>query len=94
MTACPWPRRMSVRQMFQEILNRMETVMAAIDNLKAADDALKAEVTTALTDFANALANSGSANDPAIQQVADDMNALVTQIQGADPAAPPAPSAA
>lgn len=93
MPSCPWRRKPSVRQMFRVILHRMETVMAAIDNLKAADDALKTEVTTALTDFANALANSGSANDPAIQQVADDMNALVTQIQGADPATPPAPAA-
>lgn len=67
--------------------------MAAIDNLKAADDALKAEVTTALTDFAQALADANGANDPAIQAVADDMQALVTQIQGADPATPPAPPA-
>ena len=78
------------------INEKLGGIMAAIDNLQAADAALKAEVTTALTDFANALANSGSANDPAIQAVADDMNAMVTQIQGADPAntqpAPPAPS--
>lgn len=61
-------------------------IMTALDNLQAADAALKAEVTQALTDFAAALQNSGSASDPAIQAVADDMNAMVTQIQGADPA--------
>jgi hypothetical protein len=85
-----------IRRVLHRIDERLECIMSAIDNLKAADDALKAEVTTALTDFAAALATANSANDPAIQAVADDMTALVGQIQAADPAnaAPPPPPAA
>ena len=72
-----------------------EQIMTALENLQAADAALKAEVTTALADFAAKLNSANSANDPAIQAVADDMNALVTQIQAADPATPaPAPAPA
>lgn len=70
------------------IIENQEKIMAAIDNLQAADVALKDEVTTALTDFAAALSTANGSNDPAIQAVADDMNAMVTQIQGADPATP------
>ena len=76
---------------------KLEEIMAALDNLQAADTALKAEVTQAITDWAAQLAAAGSANDPAIQAVADDMNNVVSQLQAADtagatppPAQPPA----
>lgn len=84
----------SHHHMLIRIIENQEKIMTALDNLQAADAALKSEVATALTDFATALQNSGSANDPAIQAVADDMNAMVTQLQGADPAnaAPAAPA--
>ena len=59
--------------------------MTALQNLQAADAALKAEVTTAISDWAATLANAS--NDPAVQAVADDMNNMVTQIKAADPAA-------
>lgn len=74
------------------IIKKLERTMAAIDNLQAADTALKAEVTQAITDWAAQLAAAG-ANDPAIQTVADDMNATVAQLQAADTAAatPPVP---
>jgi hypothetical protein len=74
------------------ITTRMETIMAALDSLQAADTALKAEVTTAITDWAAQLAAANSANDPAIQAVADDMNAQVSALQAADTgtATPPA----
>lgn len=64
--------------------------MSALDNLAAADTALKAEVTSAISDWATALAAANSANDPAIQAVADDMNAQVSALQAADPANVPA----
>ena len=64
--------------------------MAALDNLQAADAALKAEVTTFLADVAARLAN---APDPAaVQAVADDVNAEVAALQAADPASPPPPA--
>lgn len=78
------------------IIKKLERTMAAIDNLQAADTALKAEVTQAITDWAAQLAAAGSAGDPAIQAVADDMTATVAQLQAADtanagtPATPPA----
>lgn len=92
MTNCPWPRRMSVRQMFRVILNRLETVMSALQDLQQADVNLKNEVATFLTDIAAAL----SANDPQIEQVVADINEQVAALQGGDPAnaAPPAPPAA
>ena len=81
------PSLASLEHLLGLIIETQGDTMAAIDNLTAADTALKAEVTTALTDFAAAIVAANSANDPAIQSVADDMNAMVTQIQGADPAA-------
>lgn len=78
--------------MFQEILNRMETVMSALQDLQQADVNLKNEVATFLTDIAAAL----SADDPNIEAVVSDINAQVSALQGGDPAnaAPPAPPAA
>ncbi|HEY2090040.1 MAG TPA: hypothetical protein VGH54_28965 [Mycobacterium sp.] len=63
--------------------------MADVTNLQAADTALKAEVTQAITDWQAALASSNG-DQAAIDAVAADMNATVTQLQGADPATPPA----
>ena len=39
-----------------QLLAKVNTIMTALDNLQAADTALKAEVTTAITDWAAALA--------------------------------------
>lgn len=88
----------------REILTRLDTltrqqehIMTALDSLQAADTALKAEVTTAIADWAAQLAAANSANDPAIQAVADDMNAQVAALSAADtgtastPAAPTTP---
>lgn len=85
------PSLASLEHLLGLIIETQGDMMAAIDNLTAADTALKAEVTTALTDFAAAIVAANSANDPAIQSVADDMNAMVTQISGADPSTPAAP---
>ena len=80
--------------MFREILNRTETIMSALTDLQAADEALKAEVATFLADIATALQNAGSANDPAIAQVVSDINDEVAALQANDPATPtPAPPA-
>lgn len=57
-----------------------EHIVTALDNLKAADDSLKAEVVTFLADIAARL----GAEDPDIQAVADDVNAQVAALQGAD----------
>jgi hypothetical protein len=86
----------SIRCQLDQILARLsrtetnqETIMTALDNLAAADTALKAEVVQAIADWQAALAAAGSANDPAIQAVADDMSATVAQLQAADPATVP-----
>lgn len=61
--------------------------MTALDNLQAADTALKNEVVTFLQDIAARLAN---APDPAaVQAVADDINAQVTALQAGDPGTTP-----
>ena len=49
--------------------------------MQAADEALKAEVSTFLADIATALQNAGSANDPAIAQVVSDINDEVAALQ-------------
>jgi hypothetical protein len=77
------------------ILYNQEMIMTALQDLQAADAALKAEVATFLTDIQTALTNAGSANDPAIAQVVADINAEVAALQAADPATPaPAPAPA
>ena len=67
--------------------------MTALQDLQAADAALKTEVSTFLADVSAALAGSGSASDPAIEQVVSDINAEVAALQAGDPvpAAPAAP---
>jgi hypothetical protein len=70
--------------------HRMEQIMSALDNLRAADEALKTEVAAFLQDIAGRLVS-----DADLQAVADDINAEVARLQGADPgpAAPAAPEA-
>lgn len=80
----------AIRQFLETSTRHQENIMSALDNLAAADNALKAEVTSAISDWAAALASANSANDPAIQAVADDMNAQVAALQSADPANVPA----
>lgn len=80
----------AIRQFLETSTRHQENIMSALDNLAAADTALKAEVTSAISDWATALAAANSANDPAIQAVADDMNAQVSALQAADPANVPA----
>jgi len=75
------------------IEQNQENIMAAIDDLAAADASLQAKVSQVLADFAAALA--AAAGDPAkIEQVVTDMNNMSAQLAAADPGAPaPAPSA-
>lgn len=73
----------SIQDQLDRITRNEEKIMTALDNLQAADEALKAEVVTFLQDIATTLA----AEDPDIQAVADDINAQVASLQGGDPAA-------
>jgi hypothetical protein len=75
----------STHAMLIRIITNQEKIMAAIDNLLAADVALKAEVTQVITDWQAALAAAGS-TDPQVQSVANDMTGFVSQLQAADPA--------
>ena len=80
----PPPAAEQILTILGTITRQQETTMTALDNLAAADTSLKTEVTTAIADWAAQLATANSANDPAIQAVADDMNAQVTALQAAD----------
>lgn len=62
-----------------------EKIMGALENLQAADLAEEGELETFLTDIAGALDGH---SDPAIQAVADSINARVAKMQAADPAVP------
>lgn len=75
-----------------KIYRKMENVMAALQDLQNADQALKTEVATFLADIAQQL----SAEDPAIEAVVTDINAEVAALQAADPVnqQPPAPTPA
>jgi hypothetical protein len=68
-----------------------QRIMAAIDDLQAADSNLSAKVAQILTDFATALANAD--NPTAIEQVVTDMNTMAANITAADPAAAGTPPA-
>lgn len=70
----------AIRQQLNRIEHQETKMTVALDNLKAADQALKDEVVTFLQDIAAKLA----AEDPDIQAVADDVNAQVSALQGAD----------
>jgi len=76
----------------REIKEKEDIIMAAIDDLTAADTSLQAKVSQVLTDFAAALA--AAQGDPAkVEQVATDMNNMAAQLTAADPATPaPAPA--
>lgn len=69
----------------RHLSKEMEKVMSALDNLKAADQALKDEVVTFLADIAGKLGNP----DADVQAVADDINAEVAALQAGDPGAVP-----
>jgi hypothetical protein len=75
-----------------DVLTRKAGTMAtALDNLQTADTALKQEVVTFLADQAAKVAAS---SDPAMQAVADDINAQTAALAAADPGVvvPPAPA--
>lgn len=76
MPSCPWRRRMSVRQMFQEILNRLDAIMSeqqadvdAITQQIQAEDAdintLRTQVTSGQAALYQAIATLESKVDPA-----------------------------
>lgn len=66
-----------------DVLTRKAGTMAtALDNLQAADTKLKQEVVTFLADQAAKVAAS---SDPAMQAVADDINAQTAALAAADP---------
>jgi uncharacterized protein YegL len=66
--------------------NRMGEIMTALDNLMQANSAMKQEFVQFLADWQAQLQSANSASDPAIQAVADDMNATVQQMVDSDPA--------
>jgi len=59
-----------------------EKIMGALENLQAADLAEEGELETFLADIAGVLDGH---SDPAIQAVADSINARVAKMQAADP---------
>lgn len=84
----------STHEMLTKILQNTEKIMADVTNLQAADAALKAEVTQAITDWRAQLA-AANGDQAAVDAVTADMQATVAQLQAADastppPAAPPA----
>jgi uncharacterized damage-inducible protein DinB len=74
----------SVNQMLGKILQNTERIMADVTNLQAADNALKAEVTQAITDWQAALA-AANGDQAAVDAVTADMQATVAQLQSSDP---------
>jgi len=66
--------------------------MAAMDNLTASETRLETIATAVLADIAaltTQLTTANTANDPAIQAVADKMTALGDKLQAVVPAATP-----
>jgi hypothetical protein len=74
-----------------QVLQNTERIMADVTGLQAADAALKAEVTQAITDW-QAQLSAANGDQAAVDAVTADMQATVAQLQGADPGAQP-PSA-
>jgi hypothetical protein len=74
-----------ILQNTEKILQNEEKIMADTTNLLAADAALKAEVTQAITDWQTALSNANG-DQAAVDAVTADMAATVTQLQSSDPA--------
>lgn len=84
----------SMHAMLIRIISNQEEIMADVTALQAADTALKAEVTQAITDWQAQLA-AANGDQAAVDAVTADMQATVAQLQAADastppPAAPPA----
>jgi hypothetical protein len=67
--------------------------MANVTNLQAADAALKAEVTQAITDWQAQLA-AANGDQAAVDAVTADMQSTITQLQAADASTPPVPPTA
>jgi hypothetical protein len=80
--------RHSINGMLSRILQNTEKLMADVTNLQAADTALKAEVTQAITDWQAQLA-AANGDQAAVDAVTADMNATVQQLQAADTSTPP-----
>lgn len=80
----------STHEMLAKILQNTEKIMADVTNLQAADVALKAEVTQAITDWQAAL-TAANGDQAAVDAVTADMNATVAQLQSSDPATPVTP---
>jgi len=83
-----------IRESLHALHRKADRIMTALDNLQAAETALKQEVVTLLADIAARLANTV---DPAgVQAVADDItNTVIPELVAGDPGvvAPPAPTA-
>lgn len=78
----------------RRVLENQEKIMAALDNLTAAEANLETVVAAAVTDIQQLqaqLASANTSNDPAIQAVADKLTAMATSLNGVvnPPAAPP-----
>jgi hypothetical protein len=71
--------------MLLQILKNQEKIMADVTALQAADTALKAEVTQAITDWASQL-SAANGDQAAVDAVTADMNSAVAQLQAADSA--------
>lgn len=79
----------SIHQMLIRIISNQGEIMADVTALQAADTALKAEVTQAITDWQAQLA-AANGDQAAVDAVTADMTATVAQLQAADASTPPA----
>jgi HAMP domain-containing protein len=79
-----WYHHLTLDQKIDLILKQQEFVMAALDNLTAAEANLETVIAAAVTDIqtlAAEVAAGNTANDPAIQGVADKINAVAASLQ-------------
>ena len=74
------------RQLLNVINEKADLIMAALDDLMAADQALKDEVAKFLADLAGQI--SGGVTAAQAEAVVADINAQVAALQAADPAPP------
>ena len=76
-----------VRERFDNLEERLKTMGSGLAELQAADAALATEVAAFLADVVTALQNAlGSGDsDAAVQQVATDIQAQITNLQNGDP---------
>jgi hypothetical protein len=84
----PWP--------FNILTRNQETIMAAIDDLKASNTAIVAAVTGAITEIQTLASKlGGNADDADVEAVAQSLQTLATNLNNAVSAAtPPAPAPA